>query len=298
MAITPLGSGVIDTARGIGTFEVIEQPYYPAIVGITPSSGQPGQSLTVIISGVNTNFNDTSEVNIGSGITVNSIKAISPTILQAGISIASNTVVGFRDITVKTGNEWAYEYLTGPFFVSMTTPEKSELVSISPSIGAPGTHITLTIQGNNTHFLNGSSIVTFSGKGIKLLDVEVIDTTELSARIEIESDAALGFRDVRVNTDTESAVFLSGFLISTNKPKVQITSALFQNPASTKYCDIVVVTDQLLSSPPLVQVTVSGDTSNVSMSLIEESENVYKGSYEFDRSGEHWITTSVKLAMI
>ncbi len=293
-AITPLGSGVTDTAKGIGAFEIITQPFYPTVVGITPSSAQPGQSLTVLIYGVNTNFSDSSQVDLGSGILVNSVKKISPTILQANISIASNTVVGFRDITVISGNEWAYENLTGPFFVSMTAPEKSELISISPSFAAPGTQLTLTIKGNNTHFMSGSSVVTFSGSGIKLLNVEVEDITELHAEIEIDSDVAPGFRDVRVNTDTESAVFLSGLLITTNKPKVQITSALFQNPAATKYCDIVVVTDQLLSSPPQVNISVSGDTSNVTMSLIEGSDDVYKGSYEFDKGGEHLIITRVQ----
>jgi Secretion system C-terminal sorting domain/HYDIN/CFA65/VesB-like, Ig-like domain len=293
-AITSLGSGITDTARGVGAFEVISQPFYPTVVGITPSSGQPGQSLTVLIYGVKTNFSDSSEVDMGSGILVNSVKKISPTILQANISIATNTVVGFRDITVISGNEWAYENLTGPFFVSMTSPEKSELISINPSFAAPGAKLTLTIKGNNTHFMSGSSVVTFSGTGIKLLSVEVIDTTELNAEIEIDTDVAPGFRDVRVNTDTESAVFLSGLLITTNKPKVQITTAVFQNPAATKYCDIVVVTDQLLSSQPQLKISVSGDTTNVPMSLIEGSDDVYKGSYEFYNGGEHSIITSVQ----
>ena len=294
VAITSLGSGIIDTAKGVGAFEVIEQPYYPTIVGITPSSGQPGQTLTALIYGIKTNFVDSSEVYLGSGITINSVKLISPTILQSEISIASNAAVGFRDLEVNSGSERARENITGPFFVSMVAFEKPELVSVSPSFAAPGADITLNIKGNNTHFMDGLSIVTFSGTGIKLLNVAVVDSTELNADIQIDDEAAPGFRDVRISTNTESAVFLSGLLITTNKPTIQITSALFQNPASTKYCDLVVVTDQILTISPEVKVSVLDDSTDIPMTLIEGSENVYKGSYEFSNSGEHWITTSVK----
>ena len=82
IAITPLSGGVIDTAVGIGALEVIEQPYWPSIVGVSPGSGKPGQTLSVLIYGVKTNFADSSEVDMGTGIDVNSVKRITSTLLQ------------------------------------------------------------------------------------------------------------------------------------------------------------------------------------------------------------------------
>ena len=106
---------------------------------------------------------------------------------------------------MNTGYERAREDLTGPFFVSMTSFEKPELISINPSYAAPGATLTLNIKGQNTHFKSGASVVTFSGTGIKLMNIDVIDTLQLNATIEVDNDAEPGFRDVRVSTESESA---------------------------------------------------------------------------------------------
>jgi probable HAF family extracellular repeat protein len=81
----------------------------PSCVSVNPSSGIQGQTLDVTITGENTNFNETSEVFLRcANITVpwvNSITPISPTELQANITIDRDASLGICDVTVTTGSE-------------------------------------------------------------------------------------------------------------------------------------------------------------------------------------------------
>ena len=72
-----------------GTFTIrssdSEGPSAPTVAGISPQSGQPGDTLDVVING--SNFTGTTKVNFGPGVTVNSFKVESPTRIVANITI-------------------------------------------------------------------------------------------------------------------------------------------------------------------------------------------------------------------
>jgi PKD repeat protein len=70
------------------------------IVGVSPSSGSRGSTLSVVITG--TGFTEASELSFGEGIFVNSFTVDSPTQITAGISVAMTATPGPRDITVTT----------------------------------------------------------------------------------------------------------------------------------------------------------------------------------------------------
>jgi len=106
-----------EVALGAGLLEVTAAPVTPMVISITPPSGSKGQSLTVSVSGANTHFTDASVLNLGSGITVSSVKAISATQLQAAILIAADATPGYRNVVVTTGSEVADENVIGPFLV-------------------------------------------------------------------------------------------------------------------------------------------------------------------------------------
>ncbi len=214
MAITDLGGGVVDTARGVGAFEVISNPGVPTILGISPPSGEAGQALSVTVYGLNTNFSSASMLDLGSGIIIVDVTALSPQILQADIQISTSAEVGFRDVIVTTGAEVATENVTGPFFISQASPAEPEIVSITPDEGAPETAFTVTVVGENTSFIDGISVLSFSGTGINIVSTDVSSPTSLTAPIQIDPDASPGFRDVRVTTGTEIAVLLNGFFVS------------------------------------------------------------------------------------
>jgi hypothetical protein len=203
-----------EVAKGTGALEIVGAATAPTITSISANSGHAGQTLTVTILGASTNFNSSSVPNLGAGISVSSVTAPSLHSLQATIHIDEAAAVGFRDVTVTTGGEVATESLTGPFFVAPTPSEGIPTVtSISPPSALPGDHRVIEIEGINTSFVEGVSVVSFSGVGVEVLSTSVESPTRLSASIAIAPDASLGFRDVRVTTGGEVAAALSGFLV-------------------------------------------------------------------------------------
>ena len=56
---------------------------------------------------------------------------------------------------------------------------------------------------------------------------------------------------------------------------------------------MIVVTEELLESLPDVKMYSGSDTTNIIMSLMEGTDDVYKGSYMFNHSGEHWLRTEI-----
>jgi Tol biopolymer transport system component len=217
-AVTDLGGGVIETAQGVGVFEVVSAPLNPTIIGISPPSGEAGQSLSVTVNGINTNFTNSSVLDMGSDITILNVNAISGQLLEANIDISEVAMVGFRDVTVTTGGELATENMTGPFFVSTALPAEPEITSVTPNSGAPGREITIEIVGQNTSFTSGVSTLSFSGTGVDVLSTSITSATTISAFVQISSNADPGFRDVRVTTGAEIAVFLDGFLVTESSP--------------------------------------------------------------------------------
>jgi hypothetical protein len=68
------------------------------VTGVSPSTGNPGQTLDVVITGAE--FTDASVVSFGSGITVNSFTVDSATKITADITIADTATAGSRDVSV------------------------------------------------------------------------------------------------------------------------------------------------------------------------------------------------------
>ena len=201
LAVTQQGA-VADSAQGLGSFIVTPPETGPKVLRVAPTVGDAGSILTVSVFGTNTNFDETSQLQMGLGITVLSSTAISATELQASIEIAENAPMGLRDVQVVTGDEVAAENQTGPFFVTSEGQDRALLVSALPNVGAPGTETTLSVTGSNTSFVEGISALSVSGTGITTLSTTVVSPTQLSAVIQIEEDASLGARDIRVTTSS------------------------------------------------------------------------------------------------
>ncbi len=114
---TILTDGTIEKASGTGVLEVTTAPLTPTILSISPASGKVGDEVAVKITGINTNFDNTSIPYLGSGIIVHNINAISKEELTATLLIQSDAAIGFRNVTVTTGTEIATENVPGPFLV-------------------------------------------------------------------------------------------------------------------------------------------------------------------------------------
>ena len=93
-------------------------------------------------------------------------------------------------------------------------------ITITPSSGAPGQNLTISISGNATHFTQGSTVAGF-GAGIAVGGgpsgtagtVTVSSTTAATAQIAIDTSATPGARDVVVTTGSETTVLANGFSV-------------------------------------------------------------------------------------
>ena len=79
------------------------------------------------------------------------------------------------------------------------------ITSDNPDSGAPGTTLDVELTGQDTNFVNGSSVASFSGTGITVSSTTVDTPTHAVAHVTIAGNATLGFRDVTVETGPEQA---------------------------------------------------------------------------------------------
>jgi sugar lactone lactonase YvrE len=76
----------------------------PTLTSITPSSGSPGQTVNVILTGTNFSPSVTNTVAIGgSGVTISNVVFLSGTSLFATLSISNSATLGADNVTVNNG---------------------------------------------------------------------------------------------------------------------------------------------------------------------------------------------------
>lgn len=109
VSVTTPGTDTALDNSPTGVFQVTSPaPIVPLIQLLDPNSASRGTTLDVVITGANTNFDDTTTVSFGgTGITVHSVTTSSLTEITANISIAPDASLGFRDVTATTGSEAA-----------------------------------------------------------------------------------------------------------------------------------------------------------------------------------------------
>ena len=135
----------------------------PVVTSISPTSGQPGETLNVTVSGLN--FQPGAVVSFGEGISVNSVRFVNSNQLVVNITVDSNiqNTASSRTVTV-TNPDGSSGSLPSAFRI--TTPNPSPVItSLSPtstSVRGAGTTVTVFINGLN--FQAGAQ-VTFTSPG-------------------------------------------------------------------------------------------------------------------------------------
>lgn len=125
----------------------------------------------------------------------------------------------YLSITYVSGENYAAIYSTFPayainiFTVNIETPVPPVINSISPSSGILGRTVDVTITGQ---YFTGTTIVSF-GAGIDVDSFTVDSDTQISAVLEIASDADGGNRDVSVTTNGGSDILSNGFTVLTQE---------------------------------------------------------------------------------
>ncbi|MGN6591761.1 MAG: hypothetical protein ACTHJX_02565, partial [Terriglobales bacterium] len=171
---------------------------------LAPPQGLQGTSVAVNFTGSFTHWCDnqafacaggvqpTTAAMDGSGVTIQNFVVNSPASAAATLVIAPGATLGARTVTLATG----LEVVTAPFRVTDTP---AALIHITPEQTAPATTVSVTINGQYTHFESGVTTVT-AGPDITVSNVVVQNATQLTATLALDGQAALGWRSIFVNT--------------------------------------------------------------------------------------------------
>lgn len=187
----------------------------PTLALVNPNVGNPGQqSLSVALSGQSTHWAQGITVaSFGAGVTVASLVINSSTSATAVLNVDPTASIGTRDVTVTTGAEIVT--LSGGFTIAAIPVFIS---TVNPGLGSQGTtNIQVLITGNNTHFVQGTSVASF-GAGITVSSLVVTSATAATATINIDVTAPVGPHAVTITTNgevatTSSGMFANGFSV-------------------------------------------------------------------------------------
>lgn len=131
---SPTSPVTIQTATSFGTIPAIAQF---RVDTVTPNCANPGQTLTVVVTGIG--FQTGTTFNFGPGITVNSTTINSPTQATLSISIASGATLGFQNVVGTQSAEGLTGTLTNGFQVGCAgapTPTPTQVSSPTPTVPA------------------------------------------------------------------------------------------------------------------------------------------------------------------
>ena len=282
----------IETAEGRGALQVIAPRGVPEILSVVPFTGIKGTTVTVKISGFATQFNETSQLILSHGMTVKELTVHSPTSMTATIDITPETSASLHRVLVKTGSQRAGKL--NAFLVLPETVTKSavpKITALTPSRGAIGTQWDIEIEGTATHFLTEESFLEFSGSGMSVLSFDVISATRATATIAINSDAALGYRDVFINTGDETAAMLNGFEILQQPPEITQVTPTDGARGETLEIEIIAQRSHFLAGKSVA--TIEGtDVTVLSTTVISPTKIIAKIQVE-DSAKLGWRDVSV-----
>ena len=220
VTIDPIAyTGSRTTTMTTGT-EIVSGTFFsvtpsPAIIsGISPSVANQGQNKIVTITGQGTHWvqglTQFSMGGAGYDVTVNGFVVTSPTSAFADITFSPTASLGARGIYMSTGGEVLSD--NGAFLVTGGIPS---ITYLSPGSAIQGaTAVNVNINGVFTNW-TGSTTVDF-GPGITVTNLTVNSSTSLTAVINLDPAATLGYNTVTVRTGAQALT--SSFLIQTSAP--------------------------------------------------------------------------------
>lgn len=95
----------------------------------------------------------------------------------------------------------------------LNVPLDEALTMVSPSSVDVGDTVTLTLFGDNTNWVQGDSIVSFSGAGITINSTTVQSGSVIEVNITVSGGATPGARNVTVTTDAEVVTLAGGLTL-------------------------------------------------------------------------------------
>ena len=192
----------------------------PSISSISPSSSQQGSTaVNVQISGIYTKWDATTLVSFGPNITFGTPAwtVNSNTSITAVINIPNGAPLGLQTITIQTGTQ----ILTSSFNILSNAPPTPYISYEYPSVALVGQTLSVSLVGQYTHWLPGSTNITF-GAGIVVNNFQVTGENTAIANITIANGATLGTRTVQMITGSEKET--TYFTVTVGTPQLTLIS--------------------------------------------------------------------------
>lgn len=164
----------------------------PALSTVSVTTGQRGQNLSVLLTGINF-IKGVTSVSFGPDISVNSLTTNSPTQATALISIAPSAETGARDVMVTNAAPGGGSSIVSAVF-TVTNPAPT-VKSIASSSASKGSVATVTISGAN--FFSGVTSVSF-GADVTVSSLTVKSANEMIISLAVSPLALPGVRTVTV----------------------------------------------------------------------------------------------------
>src|SRR6202158_1025985 len=186
---------------------------------VNPNTGQQGQTNeSVNLTGQFTHWvQGTSTASFGAGITVASLTVNTATTATAVVNIDAAAAAGARNVSVTTGAETVS--LANAFTVTQPVGGPA-ILSLTPNSALPGQAIQVLITAQNTHFVQGITQFNFGpqisvggGPASGYGPVQVTSATTATAQVSVPNNAVVGSRTVVVQTGSEQANLVSGFVV-------------------------------------------------------------------------------------
>ena len=187
------------------------------ISSILPNTAAAGFCGTVTVVGLATNWaNGVTVATLGDGIDISGlatgpVTVTGPTGANFPICIDPIAFPGPRTLTMVTGGQ--FTLAANAFTV---TPNGSSLTTVSPTSGLQGTNATLTLTGNNTHWVQSGTTVSVGG--INVGNIVVNSHKSLTVNISIGPGVAVGSYPVTVTTNGEVVSLPNAFSVGLATP--------------------------------------------------------------------------------
>jgi hypothetical protein len=178
------------------------------------SEPQQGAAVFTILSQATQWLTNTPTVSYGAGVVVTNVNVTSNTSLTVDGYIQPTTPTGWRNLSVTSGVQ-----VLGLNNALYIAPGPAAINNIVASSAGQGATLTVTINGTNTHWQQGVSVLTFPNVLINGTPT-VVTPTQITANITVNDTAPAGEESVTVTTAGEVATGVNVFDVIQTQPEL------------------------------------------------------------------------------
>jgi hypothetical protein len=210
------GVTITNSTPGGGTFTLpnaftVNNPA-PILVSISPDTGNRLQTLNVVFTGSKF-MNGSSTINVGQGVTVNTVTVNSSTQLTANITVSSTADTGVQCFSITNSGPVGGTSECKFFYVKNPTVTISNIV---PSFAYRGQSLPLMITGTN--FVDGITSVS-TDSDLSITSISIGSSTQIVLGTSVSDFASLGVHSIVIsNPSPGGGIANVNFLVKNRIP--------------------------------------------------------------------------------